>query len=274
MQKQLNLSRKILYNLYWKQKLSMSQIAEKLKISKTSVERYLKKFEIKIRNTEEGQKTRLQLDGRSWFWNYINDKLTGRQKQMILGAILGDGTLYLRGRSKNARLKIQHTEKDKKYVEYKCNILKKFVASMGIKKETTFNPKTKKYYTSYTFVTVSHPEFTKYRKLFYLNGKKIVNKKILNQLTPFSLAIWIMDDGYYNIKGDFMELYTMDFNFEENSLIQNWFKNNYGISPQIEFHKQSKKHYLRFNIKNTKELIKIITPFINPCMERKIGRIV
>ena len=33
--------------------------------------------------------------------------------------------------------------------------------------------------------------------MFYKNGKKIINEKIFNFFSPLSLAIWIMDDGYW-----------------------------------------------------------------------------
>ena len=46
------------------------------------------------------------------------------------------------------------------------------------------------------FVTLTHPEFTKYRHLFYPSGKKQVPQNINDLLTDsLSLAVWFMDDG-------------------------------------------------------------------------------
>jgi len=103
-----------IYDLYSRGKLSMGQTAKKLKIGKTSVKRYLKRYKIKIRSSREGQKLRLQQDGK--FGGYIKEKLTDRQKRLLIGTLLGDGTLYLDKRGTNARIKIQHSKKDQGYL--------------------------------------------------------------------------------------------------------------------------------------------------------------
>jgi len=270
MPKKLILPREVLYNFYETKKLSLKQTAAQLNCGKTSVHRYLKCYGIKIRNSKEGQNLRLKQEGRSWFHNYIKDELTELQKQMILGTVLGDGSLYVGKRNKNARLKIEHSKEDKEYLIFKHSILRNFVSGK-IMKRVGWNKKTAKFYTSYVFITVTHPEFTKFYQLFHKEKKKIVNEDILEQLTPFSLAIWIMDDGNYNRKHNFIDLYTMNFSLEENLLIKNCIEKKFKIFPEINFHKQAKKYFLRFNVMNTKRLVKIIAPFIIPCMKRKIG---
>lgn len=44
-------------------------------------------------------------------------KLTSKQKEILLGTLLGDGVLELNGRY--PRLRIDHSEKQKAYVEWK-----------------------------------------------------------------------------------------------------------------------------------------------------------
>lgn len=261
-------SKDLLCDLYSKKKLSMNQIAGRLKIGKTSVCRYLKKYGIKIRNLREGQKLRLKQDGK--FGGYIKDKLIKKQKQFLIGTLLGDGTLRLRGRNTNAAAKLQHSEKDKNYLEFKYFILKNFVTGKIIK-DSSFNKNTNKIYLSRLFITTTHPEFTKFYKLFYKKGKKVVTNEILNKLTNFGLAIWIMDDGYYNKAGKFIDLYTMNFTHEEHLIMQKWFKRRYDVFSRINYHKQSNKYYLRFNLLDTQKLVEIIKPHIISSMKRKIG---
>ena len=264
----LGLSRNLLYDLYSKKKFSMDQIAKRLKIGKTSVKRYLKKYKIKARNSRDGQRLRLKQDGK--FGGYIRDKLTKKQKQFLIGTLLGDGTLYLGERNTNARLKIQHSEKDKDYLKFKHSILKNFVTGKIIR-EKKINKDTNKNYLSQLFITTTHPEFTEFHKLFYKIRKKVVTSNTLNKLTPFGLAIWIMDDGYYNRIGKFIDLYTMNFTHKEHLTIQNWFKGRCRIFPKINYHKQSNKYYLRFNLLDTQKIVKIIRPHIINSMKRKIG---
>lgn len=260
--------RDLLCDLYSKKNFSMGQIAKKLKIGKTSVKRYLQKYKIKIRKSKEGQKLRLQRDGK--FGGYIKEKLTDTQRQLLVGTLLGDGSLYLNKRNTNARLKIQHSEKDKDYLKFKHAILENFVTGKVIR-ERKSNKKTGKDYSSLLFITTTHPEFTKFYKLLYRRKKKVVIADVLRKLTPFGLSIWIMDDGYYNKKHKFMDLYTMNFSYKEHLLMQNWFKERYGILPKIDYHKQAGKYFLRFNLLDTQKLVKIIRPHIIQSMRRKIG---
>ncbi len=258
----------LLYDLYSRKKLSIGQIAKKLKIGKTSVKRYLKRYKIKIRSSKEGQKLRLQQDGK--FGGYIKEKLTDRQKQLLIGTLLGDGTLYLDKRGTNARIKIQHSRKDRGYLKFKHSILKNFVTGKIIQ-ERQFNKKAGKYYSSLVFITITHPEFSRFRELFYKRKKKVITSAILSKLTSLGLAIWVMDDGYYNKEHKFMDLYTMSFTHKEHLIIQNWFKKKYGVSSKINYHTQSDKYYLRFNLLDTKKLVNIIKPYIIQSMGRKIG---
>lgn len=257
----------LLYDLYFKRKLSMRQIAQRLKIGKTSVRRYLQRYKIKIRDSKVGQKLRLQQDGK--FGGYLSEKLTNEQKQLLIGTLLGDDSLYLGRRNTNARLKVQHGEKDKDYLKFKYSILENFVTGRIIK-ERRVNKKIGKYYSSLVFITTTHPEFTRFYKLFYKRKKKIVTSEILKRLTPFGLAAWIMDDGHYNKIGKFMDLYTMNFTYKEHLIMQEYFKKKYRISPKINYHKQADKYYLRFNLSDTQKLVKIVRPYIIDSMKRKI----
>lgn len=113
--------------------------------------------------------------------------------------------------------------------------------------------------------------------MVYPNKKKIVNKKILDQITDFGLFLWYLDDGYLNIRrypdGNIKEyrifLYTMNFTFEEVVVIKNWFIEKYNISPNIN--KKQNGYILYFNASKTRDFMKIIDPFYNlvPCLNRK-----
>ena len=261
----------LLCDLYRGDKLSMGQIAKRLKTGKTIIKKYLRKYGVKIRSSIESQKLRLRQEGGK-FGGYSRNKLTKRQKEFLIGTLLGDGTLYLGRRNTNARLKIEHSEKDSDYLEYKHSLIKNFVTGT-IMRYGRFNKDTDKNYLSRTFITTTHPEFTKFHKLFYRGGKKVIGDTVLRMVTPFGLAIWIMDDGHYNKPGHFVDLYTMNFTAKEHLLIRKWFKNKFKINPNIEYHKQADKYYLRFNVSDTQKLVNIIRPYIISSMRRKIGAI-
>ncbi|MBT3985718.1 hypothetical protein HOD38_02555 [archaeon] len=262
-------TKKQLYYYYIKKKLSIRQIAKKLQIGSTSVDRYLKKYNIQTRKSIEGQKLRLLKIGK--FGGYLNEKLSEEQNQFVFGTLLGDGTLGIGKRNTQARLKIEHSSKDSSYVEYKARLLGNFVTG-GINTYSKYNKKNDKKYTCTYFITKTHPEFTKIHKIFYKRKIKVLKKEVLDIIGELGLAIWIMDDGYYNKKSRFIEIYTMNFDYHEHLTIQKWFKEKYNIYSKICWHKQSERFYLRFNQKDTAVLIEHIKPYIVAGMERKMGK--
>ena len=54
---------------------------------------------------------------------YQKVPLSDRTKEIILGTLLGDGSLKIQKKYKNARLQFRHTEKDSEYFFWKSNDL-------------------------------------------------------------------------------------------------------------------------------------------------------
>ena len=106
--------------------------------------------------------------------------------------------------------------------------------------------------------------------MFYKDGRKVIDKKILGQLNPRSLAIWVCDDGSYSNTQDYIILCTNSYSLEEHKLIKEFFEKRFELSPTIGF-RDNKYYYLRFKKEDTQKLIKIIKPFIPESMIYKIG---
>ena len=72
-----------------------------------------------------------------------------------------------------------------------------------------------------------------------------------------------MDDGCLSIhKGNrYGKLCTHCFNYEENILIQKYFKRKWNIDVDIKIEK-NKYYFIRFNVKALKKLIQIIYPYV------------
>lgn len=85
-----------------------------------------------------------------------------------------------------------------------------------------------KNYNFAEFVTLTHPEFTKYFRLFYPFNKKQVPKNIDDLLVnPLSLAIWFMDDGSAEYAG--ASLQTHSFTKEDVEKLMKCIKLNFKI---------------------------------------------
>jgi len=113
--------------------------------------------------------------------------LTQLQKSVIIGTILGDGYVRIIPKRKNALLEINHSIKEKKYVEWKYSVLRNLVKSPPKLRKTNGNR------VAYRFYTKQLPELTKLYRLFYRNNKKIIPPNLI--LNRVILAVWYMDDG-------------------------------------------------------------------------------
>ena len=113
--------------------------------------------------------------------------LTQLQRSVIIGSILGDGHLRTFPGRKNALLEVNHSYKQKEYVEWKYNVLKNVSAS---------EPKSRKgngQRIAYRFHSKQLPELSEFHRQFYGSGRKAIPAAI--PLDPLILAVWYMDDG-------------------------------------------------------------------------------
>ena len=112
--------------------------------------------------------------------------LTQLQRSLIIGSLLGDGYIRrLKGR-KDAFLEINHSFKQRDYVDWKCEVLKSIVISPPKIRKGNGNR------IAYRFFTKQHPEITELFNLFYKKGKKIIPDI---EFDSTAIAVWYMDDG-------------------------------------------------------------------------------
>lgn len=132
--------------------------------------------------------------------------LTNRQKSVIIGSVLGDG--YLTKTTRGYALRINHSIKQKEYVDWKYDILKNIVNG----KPAWYKNK------SYYFRTVTHDYFSVLHKLFYHNNAKKVPERFLGDgIDIICLAVWIMDDGSRD--GKQLRLNTQSFSRKDNEIL-------------------------------------------------------
>ncbi len=180
------------------------------------------------------------------------------QHQILVGSMLGDGTLRRQGTRTNALLEVNHSLAFKEYVDWKYNHFQDFILTA---------PKLrlgKGVRVAYRFTTRSLPEFTNYYLQYYAFGSKRIPFDIT--LTPLSLAVWFMDDGS-NIRSSFY-LNTQQFTLSEQVLLQYALREKFNIKGKLN---RDKTYWrLRINTEDTKKMRSIIEPFILPCFSYKL----
>lgn len=184
--------------------------------------------------------------------------LTQEQKSIIIGSILGDGYLRIIKGRKDAFLEVNHSIKQRQYVEWKYQKLNSLVG--GLPKSRRGKGKR----IAYRFYTRQHPELTKLLHQFYQNGKKIFPEKLM--LNPIMLAVWYMDDGSKCRTSD-AYLNTQQFDNESQKRIINAL---YKFKLSARLNKDKFYFRIRFLKSSLPKLKNLIKRYIIPSMRYKI----
>ena len=195
--------------------------------------------------------------------------LTQRQKEILIGMILGDGHLEKLYTPQLSRLKVEHSYKQKDYVNWLYSEFKNWVRT---------EPKSKiknvwgKIHTNYGFCTYGHRLLGNFQKEFYQEKKKIIPTDLSKNITPLVLAVWYMDDGSIKSskhKGVFLN--TQSFTKKDVGNLQDILRSKFGIVTTTRMAVGGEQIYL--GGKSGEKFIKIIESFVIPSLKYKIPRV-
>jgi hypothetical protein len=250
---------------YTENALTITEIAEKYNKSVSTVYSHLLKFNIAIRPRHKNP----------------TKTLTKIQEEFLFGKILGDGYLKPNTDAINSNFSFAHEIKQKDYCFYSHSFISDWCTTEPIYRTQELNPKIykKSLVEKYVVETISHPEFSRLRRYFYEQGKKIINKDILDNLSDLSLAIWYQDDGSIETNSHSgtkvgIRLHVNQFNLTSVQLICKWFEDKYGLlcAPQKSMvGKDGQQQYcIRFAKSNTSKFCDIVKPHMDPSMCYKL----
>ena len=175
--------------------------------------------------------------------------LTERQKSIIVGCLLGDGTMRCKT---NALLEINHSIKQGEYVDWKFRELKDLISTTPNKRFGNAGR------IAYRFTTRSLTELTEIYKKFYLKGKKIIPDDLI--IHPLSLAVWFMDDGCKSYRAIYLN--TQKFNKSEQRKLAELLNEQFGIKATLN---KDKIYYrLRIAVNSVGKFVEIIRPYLLP----------
>ena len=205
----------------------------------------------------------------------MKSKITKESRNLLIGMLLGDGTI-----SNNNVFKIAHSESQKEYLEWKVKQLKEAgIRNNGIKsyiKIKGYKTGVPVYYTQLNII----PFIKVLRKVFYKEKKILGNRKLLNRLDSKGIAIWYMDDGHINIRktkdgrpmGFYIKISTCEPKQEVQTIID-FFKEQWNINFYM-FHEGKKEdsYSLCCGTKEGLKFIDIVKPYVSqvPSMIHKI----
>jgi LAGLIDADG DNA endonuclease family len=165
--------------------------------------------------------------------NFINVRSLPKElNSVLIGIMLGDGSIYRTSLTRNARFEMSFGQKYKNFAE-----------SLGILFKDYMNNPVKiieikgknKVYQNFRLKTISLPLFNQYHDMFYKYDSnldkyvKIVPENILEFLDPIVLSYLIMTDGNFDKSRNRVRIYTNSYKKEEVQILANAINTKFGI---------------------------------------------
>lgn len=190
--------------------------------------------------------------------------LTFLQKQILLGKMLGDGSLFTN--SISGKVEWAHKEVSKEYMKW-------LDKSLGY----IMNPRVSKRISGYGTKmllqqTINNFFIKDFLKTFIKNNRKIIPKWVQYELSPIALAIWYMDDRsltYHTNQNDRISFATCNFTYEDCNILKKGLE-RLNIFATIK--KYGKYHRIVVNANESIKLFLLISPYIVNCMQYKLPK--
>lgn len=203
-----------------------------------------------------------------------NSSLSSQWREVVLGSVLGDGSLKVQKGYRNARFSFKHSIHQEDYFFWKMGLLKNISSDKCYwhqRKDGWGDQKLR-------FQSLALEELTEIYNLIYKKGKLKIRRKWLNQLTPLSLAVWWLDDGSIIGNGRRGVICTDSFDYESHRVLARYLLIVWGIKVHIgktnKRYQGTERQYYRLWFRSAEELkkfLRIILPFISiPSMLPKV----
>ena len=182
---------------------------------------------------------------------------------LILGSILGDGSLILKKNYLNAVFMIKQSTL--KYLKWKLELIDPILG-----KTISENKSDGSRYTqnlSWVYQSKANEQLSKIYNFTRSKGVKVIKRTWLNMMSPLSLAIWWLDDGSIIGNGRKGRFCTHSFSEETHKILKRYLQVVWGIQSSLRktsLNPKTKKVYssLELDTTNLKKLIELILPYL------------
>ena len=193
-------------------------------------------------------------------------KLTLQQRELLVGKLLGDGHLETRTHGRTYRLKVQHSMRQKAYVDWFYAAFAQWVTTPP---RARMQRSGSSIYEKYEFQTVSSSSFRFFGQQFYGAEGKCIPPLIHKWLSPRALAVWYMDDG--SIKSRYHRtilLNTHAYSSSDLGRLQKALQDRYGVMTTLRKQKDGTQIYVPSDAVDG--FLSIIYPYVIESMRYKI----
>ena len=194
-------------------------------------------------------------------FNLNEISLSNSCKQVLLGTLLGDGSLKLQKNYKNVRFQMRHSVVQASYFYWKVEMLKEIAINKAVylSEPDGFSNNKKLHFQSRALESL-----TALHKITHLNNKLHIRRRWLNCLTPLSLAVWWLDDGSLITNGRQGVICTDGFNVDSVKILSRFLEVVWGVKTRVRPANKKNPFQCRLflSTSETKNLFRIILPFI------------
>lgn len=191
--------------------------------------------------------------------------LSDQCKEVILGSLLGDGSLKIHKPYKNARFSFRHSVAQEDYFFWKVAQLKEISGRSHFWKQKPNGLGG----AMVRYQSEARENLTDLYRLTHKQNKFLIRRRWLNMLTPLSLAVWWLDDGSLVGNGKRGVFCTDSFPIEEQKILAQYLLKVWNIKTALGKIKRQREgemvEYYRLWIRSSEELkkfLRIILPFI------------
>ena len=199
-------------------------------------------------------------------------RLSGQQMELILGALMGDGSLSPNphGRS-GTRFRMGHGAKQASYLDWKVSLLGNIGCTLSSNAKGA------------VFADLTPlPELAELREgVYFGDGKKHLSSEYLKALTPFALAVWYMDDGCFTVRSKGVQERTQGGTGRVEICVQamspgsrerlaDYLRATHRLDVKVVTRGSRSQAILQFTTAASEKFQKLVAPYVHPSMEYKL----
>lgn len=197
-------------------------------------------------------------------------ELNARQLEILYGTIFGDAYLQKTG-SLNARLRLEHSFKQQALMEWKFEELEHIFQSRPQLLDR-MHPATGRVNKYVRLQSYAFPFLGELQRLFYnkYGIKQLPDNLEELLLSPITIAVWYMDDGYYDQRDKSAHIYLQAFELEDVKRLINAFSTLHGISCKAYCRPDRSACQLNFRKNDKNKLLELVEPHLIKEMRYKL----
>lgn len=163
----------------------------------------------------------------------LEERMSSSQRQMVLGTLLGDGTIQAPGCLRFTHCKAQHA-----YIDFKRRLMGTCVAPQTKLRSAMYkSPTSDNVSEQFLFSACDFGEMKELRLAVYPHGVRCLDTDWFKECDERALAIWFCDDGSARYIGDStcpeITLHTQNFTSEDIDKLVDWLSSRWGLHAHI-----------------------------------------